>query len=51
MTAIAVPLRVNDELLGLAVAGPSHRMDLQFAEHVSRLLDAQRKLRAEGIAT
>lgn len=51
VTAIAVPLRVNDELLGLAVAGPSHRMDLQFAEHVSRLLDAQRKLRAEGIAT
>ena len=51
VTAIAVPLHINGELLGLAVAGPSHRMELQFADHVSRMLEAQRKLRAEGIAT
>lgn len=51
VTAIAVPVRVNNELLGLAVAGPSHRMDAQLDRHVQRLLDAQQRLRKEGIAT
>jgi DNA-binding IclR family transcriptional regulator len=51
VTAIAVPVRVNNELLGLAVAGPSHRMDPHLDRHVQRLLEAQRRLRKEGIAT
>ena len=51
VTAIAVPVRVNNELLGLAVAGPSHRMDPHLDRHVQRLVDAQRRLRKEGIAT
>ena len=51
VTAIAVPVRVNNELLGLAIAGPSNRMDPQLDRHVQRLLEAQRRLRKEGIAT
>lgn len=50
VTAIAVPLLVNNELLGLAVAGPSHRMERVFADVVSLLLGAQRRVRSEGIA-
>lgn len=49
VTAIAVPLVINNELLGLAIAGPTHRMEPNFDKHVNRLLDAQRKLRREGI--
>jgi len=51
VTAIAVPVLVNAELLGLAVAGPSHRMEPNFDKHVSRLMHAQRALQREGIAT
>ena len=51
VTAISVPLRVNNELLGLAVAGPSHRMDAQLDKQVQRLVDAQRRMRKEGIAS
>jgi DNA-binding IclR family transcriptional regulator len=51
VTAIAAPVIVNNELLGLAIAGPTHRMEPNFNKQVSRLLDAQRKLRREGITT
>ena len=51
VTAIAVPVSVNNELLGIAVAGPSHRMAPNFDKHVSSLLEAQRRLRREGVAT
>jgi hypothetical protein len=37
-------------LLGLAVAGPSHRMEPNFDKHVARLLGAQRKLVPQSIA-
>lgn len=50
VTAIAVPVPVNNELLGLAVAGPSHRMEPNFDKHVARLLGAQRKLIPQSIA-
>lgn len=50
VTAIAIPVSINNELLGIAVAGPSHRMAPNFDRHVSRLLEARRKLRRDGIA-
>jgi DNA-binding IclR family transcriptional regulator len=51
VTAIATPVSVNGELLGLAVAGPSHRMEPNFDRHVARLLRAQKELQREGIAS
>jgi IclR family acetate operon transcriptional repressor len=50
VTAIAVGLPVNNELLGLAVAGPTHRMTPNLDKHVARLLRAQHKLQPEAIA-
>ncbi|TAK55871.1 MAG: IclR family transcriptional regulator [Gammaproteobacteria bacterium] len=50
VTAIAVPALVNAELLGIAVAGPSHRMAPNHEKHAARLLLAQRRLQKEGIA-
>lgn len=32
VTALAVPLAINDEFYGMAVAGPSHRMDAREAD-------------------
>lgn len=49
--ALAVPVRINNELLGLTVAGPSNRMDPNIDKHVARLLQAQHKLQLEGIVT
>jgi DNA-binding IclR family transcriptional regulator len=51
VTAIAVPVVVNGELHAIAVAGPTHRMDGNYRRHASRLLDAQRTLQKNGIAT
>lgn len=51
VTAIAVPLNVNNELLGLAVAGPSHRMEPRLNDHLESLLAAQRQLREDGISS
>ena len=51
VTAIAVPILVNGELLGLAVAGPSHRMEPSFHKQVASLLQVQTRLRKDGIAT
>jgi len=50
VTAISVPISINDELLGLAVAGPSIRMDERFDEMVSLLKQSQSELIAGGIA-
>ncbi|MBX3695113.1 MAG: IclR family transcriptional regulator [Steroidobacteraceae bacterium] len=50
VTAVAIPIVINSELLGLAVAGPSHRMQPAMQEHVSRLLRAQRRLQELGVA-
>lgn len=50
VTAIAVPVTVNNDLFGLAVAGPSHRMDANFDRCVALLLQAQDSLLARGIA-
>ncbi|MFZ5510609.1 MAG: IclR family transcriptional regulator [Pseudomonadota bacterium] len=41
VTAVAVPLRINEEILGLAVAGPTHRMAARCPEHAERLLEAR----------
>jgi DNA-binding IclR family transcriptional regulator len=41
VTAIAIPLNLNNELFGIAVAGPSHRIDANFNEIARALLDAQ----------
>jgi DNA-binding IclR family transcriptional regulator len=50
VTALAVPVSVNNELFGLAVAGPSHRIDARF-EDVSRALHVtQASLLEQGIA-
>ncbi len=49
VTAIAIAVPVNNELLGLAIAGPTHRMAPQFEQHVARLLQAQSRLKNERI--
>lgn len=49
VTAIAVPLHINNELLGLAVAGPSHRMESRLNEHLDNLFAAQQQLRDNGL--
>ena len=46
VTAIAVPLRINQDVLGLAVAGPSHRMSSRYQDHADRLLEAERRIKA-----
>lgn len=50
VSAIAVPLHINDELFGLAIAGPSHRIDVRFEEIVRDLKEAQKSLLDQGIA-
>jgi DNA-binding IclR family transcriptional regulator len=50
VTAVAVLLSINSELYGLAVAGPSHRMDARFGAVAQALLDARRSLIDEGVA-
>lgn len=49
--AVAVPVWVSNELLGLTVAGPIHRMDENFDKQLSRLLKAQHKLQQKEILT
>jgi IclR family transcriptional regulator, acetate operon repressor len=50
VSAIAVPLSVNNETFGLAVAGPSHRIDARFDEIIRALGEAQQDLLEQGIA-
>jgi IclR family transcriptional regulator, acetate operon repressor len=49
VTALAVPVSVNNEWLGLAVAGPSHRIDARFADVARALKAAQERLLQQGI--
>ncbi|HJV84968.1 MAG TPA: IclR family transcriptional regulator [Noviherbaspirillum sp.] len=44
VTALAAPVQVNDEVLGLAVAGPTHRMAVRSEEHARRLLEARQAI-------
>ncbi len=46
VTAVAVPLRINQEILGLAVAGPTHRMSSRCQEYAERLMDAEQSIEA-----
>lgn len=51
VTALAVPVTVNKELFGLAVAGPTHRLDgAKFNEVVQALMDAVKNFHRLGIA-
>jgi IclR family acetate operon transcriptional repressor len=50
VTAIAAPIAINNELFGIAVAGPSNRMEAVFDRQVSLLLDAQAHLTSYSIA-
>jgi DNA-binding IclR family transcriptional regulator len=42
--AVAVPVDVNREVLGIAIAGPRHRMDGQIEHIAAVLLDAKRTI-------
>ncbi len=44
VAAVAAPLRINEEVLGLAVAGPMHRIGPRLQEHAERLLEARRSI-------
>lgn len=48
VSAVAVPVLLNTEWLGVAVAGPSHRMARPEAEIGAWLMDLQRDLQAEA---
>jgi len=50
VSAISVPLNINNESFGLAVAGPSHRIDARFDEFVSALQATQSGLLDQDIA-
>ena len=50
VTAVAVPLWLNNELYGLAIAGPAHRMDPQFSEVAAALVAAGAGLSEQAIA-
>ena len=50
VTALAVPISVNNELYGLAVAGPSHRIDDRFEQVRCCLKDAQQSLLERDLA-
>jgi IclR family transcriptional regulator, acetate operon repressor len=42
--AVAVPVNVNRDVLGIAVAGPRHRMEGEIERVAALLLDAQREI-------
>jgi IclR family transcriptional regulator, acetate operon repressor len=44
VSALAVSFNVHGELLGLAIAGPTHRMSAQLEEHATHLLKARRTI-------
>ncbi len=45
---MAVPVVVSDELLGIAVAGPTHRMQVNQRAHAALLLEMRREVQAEA---
>ncbi|SDD31381.1 IclR family transcriptional regulator [Paraburkholderia lycopersici] len=42
--AVAVPVNVNRDVLGIAVAGPRHRMEGEIERVAARLLDVRREI-------
>jgi IclR family transcriptional regulator, acetate operon repressor len=50
VTAMAVPLAMNNDVYGLAVAGPSHRMDLREGEIRAALAASRDALLDRGVA-
>lgn len=50
VTALAVPIAINHELYGLAIAGPSHRMAPREAEVRAALLSTRDSLLEQGLA-
>jgi len=44
VTALAVALSIRDEVFGLAVAGPSHRMEKRVDELAQQLVAAGRRI-------
>lgn len=50
VTAVAVPVAINNELFGLAVAGPSHRMDSRSDRIVAALTATRDALVEQGLA-
>jgi IclR family acetate operon transcriptional repressor len=50
VSAVAFSLNINDESFGLAVAGPSHRIDARFDEIIRNLRETQKSLLDQGIA-
>lgn len=50
VTALAVPISINNELFGLAVAGPSHRVHASFDKVARALKEAEASLLEQGIA-
>jgi DNA-binding IclR family transcriptional regulator len=51
VTAAAVPLQVNGETFGLAVAGPSHRMEAHFDTVVEHLKSVRSELIDDGLVS
>lgn len=50
VTAFALPVAINNELFGLAVAGPSHRMDARTDAVRTALMGTRDSLLEQGIA-
>lgn len=50
VTAVAVPVAINNELYGLAVAGPSHRMDARAEGIMATLCATRDALIDQGLA-
>jgi DNA-binding IclR family transcriptional regulator len=42
--AVAVPVEINGDVLGVAVAGPKHRVEERISEIAARLLEAKRSI-------
>lgn len=51
VTAVAVPVHLNNEVLGIAIAGPSHRMGPRIDSHARRLFELLNSLRDCNIAS
>ena len=51
VTAVSVPVIINKELFGLAIAAPTHRMEeKKFRQAIKSLLEVQERLKSLGIA-
>jgi len=50
VTAIAIAVDINNERFGLAIAGPTHRMERNFDAMVASILHVKSQLRAQGLS-